>query len=195
MNRIPLAVFLAALALSCKDPRAVQIEAEITGTDRATLAPPAAPGSAMPAAPPGIGGPGQAGGAGAGLTCPQLAPKPLLDALTGLQTNVRSVTEAAPPDKGILRCENRTSDIEQHFGYYVECGKPARKAFTQLRKQMRKMARNRKGQWKSGFEAPGTFAFLSKSRRCYAQVAGRLLLRRPDLGERIGAELARNLYQ
>jgi hypothetical protein len=43
------------------------------------------------------------------------------------------------------------------------------------------------------FAAPGTIAFLARGKRCFAQVAGRLLLARPDIGTTVAQEIARNL--
>lgn len=161
-----------------------------------TLAP--GPGPAQPApvaaapalAPP----PGPAPGGGApAIPCDRLASKAMLDAISGIATDVSAMPEPVPPGKVVVRCEHRARDVEQHFGYYVECGKAARKVYADLRRKLGSLARARRGPWRSGLEAPGTFFFLSEDRRCFGQVAGRMLLRRGGVGERIAAEVARNL--
>jgi hypothetical protein len=118
----------------------------------------------------------------------------MLDAITGLKTAVAAVREPAPADRMILRCEHRGATIDEHFGYFVACSRNASKEFAALKRKLRKLARKKRGGWRSAFEAPASFAFLSRSKRCYGQVAGRLLLQRPDLGERIAAEMDRNLF-
>lgn len=117
----------------------------------------------------------------------------MLDAITGMQTQVAAMPEPSYPGKSVTRCEHRSADIEHHFGYYLECGRAARRTYAALHKRMRRMARKRKGPWRSAFEAPGSFAFLAEGGRCFGQIAGRFLLRRVDVGERIAAEIARSI--
>lgn len=189
--------------------------------DAATVPVPAAPPAiAAPAAPPPVGGPAApqlpphaapqplspAAAPGATSAAPSIPPpvaplvdceryasKRMLDAITGLDTRLVAMPEPAIPAKRIVRCEHRARDVEEHFGFYLECGRRARKLYARLWKQMKKMGRKRRGAWRGGFDAPGTFVFLSEDRRCVGQVAGRLLLRRPDVGERVAFEVARHL--
>jgi hypothetical protein len=182
-------------------------KAPVNATSVAPASPPAIPAAPPPAAippsaaaavagtvPPAIPGPTPyAPAPPVTLRCDQIVPKVMLDAITGLTTDVSSADEPSAPGALALRCEHRASQIDEHFGYFVECGKSARKRYAHLRKRMRKLSRNRRGAWTSAFEAPASFVFLSRTKRCYGQVAGRLLLRRPDLGERIAAEMDRNL--
>src|SRR5437867_9835660 len=198
-----LALGLLAAAAACSKegaapPAAPAIPAAPPPVGEPTAAAPAAPSAAAPSSAPAGPAPTAAPPAAAapspgGPTCEELVSKTMLDAITGLSTKVSAVPEPAPAGKAVRRCEHQAADIEQHFGYYVECGKAARKAYASLRRQLGKQARGRKGPWRGGFAGPGTFAFLSEDRGCFGQVAGRLLLRRPDAGERIAAEVARSL--
>jgi hypothetical protein len=201
----PILVLLAALAFSCsKDAPAPDAAPRAAATPIMPAAPPPVGGGAPtdltpPGAPPSptlapaAAAPPAPAPAAAASPCEGLVSKAMLDAISGLQTRIWVTPEPGTPGARVVRCEHRTADIDQHFGFYVECGSQARKTFAGLSKRVRKMARKRRGPWRTGLDAPGTFLFLSENRRCFGQVAGRLLLRKPDLGERIGAEIARNL--
>lgn len=156
---------------------------------------PAPKATSMPAAPPPIrrAAAKRAAWAPAGLACDRLVPKVMLDAITGIKTAVGPVPEPLAANKRAIRCENRSTKIGEAFGYYVECGKRARKQYASLRRRVRRRSKSRRGPWRGGFETRGSFTFLGEKKRCYGQVVGRLLLQQRRLGERIAAEIARNL--